>query len=72
MQHVSSFMFTICPFWTNDMNAHKKPNFFAERREILEHQKSLSTASVERRLVEEVWKHDILIIFGETGSGKTT
>lgn len=28
--------------------------------------------SVEKRLVEEVRKHDTLIIVGETGSGKTT
>ncbi|KAF5790767.1 putative RNA helicase [Helianthus annuus] len=27
---------------------------------------------VEKRLVEEVWKNDTLIIVGETGSGKTT
>lgn len=27
---------------------------------------------VERRIVEEVRKNDILIIVGETGSGKTT
>lgn len=27
---------------------------------------------VEKRLVEEVRKNDILIIVGETGSGKTT
>lgn len=27
---------------------------------------------VEKRLVEEVRKHDTLIIVGETGSGKTT
>ncbi|XP_028778182.1 LOW QUALITY PROTEIN: pre-mRNA-splicing factor ATP-dependent RNA helicase DEAH10-like, partial [Neltuma alba] len=34
--------------------------------------KSLPIASVEKRLVEEVRKNDILIIVGETGSGKTT
>lgn len=27
---------------------------------------------VEKRLIEEVQKNDILIIVGETGSGKTT
>lgn len=27
---------------------------------------------VKERLVEEVKKHDVLIIVGETGSGKTT
>jgi HrpA-like RNA helicase len=27
---------------------------------------------VEKRLIEEVRKNDILIIVGETGSGKTT
>jgi len=26
----------------------------------------------EKRLVEEVWKHDTLVVVGETGSGKTT
>ncbi|KAJ0880790.1 putative RNA helicase [Helianthus annuus] len=28
--------------------------------------------SLQKRLVEEVWKNDTLIIVGETGSGKTT
>lgn len=30
------------------------------------------SVAVEKRLVEEVRKHDVLIIVGETGSGKTT
>lgn len=30
------------------------------------------TIVVEKRLIEEVRKNDILIIVGETGSGKTT
>ncbi|XWS64175.1 hypothetical protein CRYUN_Cryun06bG0163900 [Craigia yunnanensis] len=47
-------------------------NFFSRRQKILEQRKSLPIASVERRLVEEVRQHDILIIVGETGSGKTT
>lgn len=38
----------------------------------MQHRKSLPIASVEKRLVEEVQKNDILIIVGETGSGKTT
>ncbi|OMO93520.1 hypothetical protein CCACVL1_06472 [Corchorus capsularis] len=42
------------------------------RQKILEQRKSLPIASVEKRLIEEVQKHDILIIVGETGSGKTT
>ncbi|KAK6921901.1 DEAD-box helicase, OB fold [Dillenia turbinata] len=42
------------------------------RKKILQHRKSLPIASVERRLVEEVQNNDMLIIVGETGSGKTT
>ncbi|KDO70342.1 hypothetical protein CISIN_1g0087351mg, partial [Citrus sinensis] len=42
------------------------------RQKILQQRKSLPIASVEKRLVEEVRKNDILIIVGETGSGKTT
>ncbi|XVF03183.1 hypothetical protein REPUB_Repub04eG0239200 [Reevesia pubescens] len=57
-------------FSFNDNN--NKPNFFAWRQKILEQRKFLPIASVERRLIEEVRKHDILIIVGETGSGKTT
>ncbi|KAL0875561.1 hypothetical protein Bca101_025266 [Brassica carinata] len=41
-------------------------------QKIAEHRKSLPIASVEKRLIEEVKKNDILIIVGETGSGKTT
>ncbi|KAI9111956.1 hypothetical protein K1719_017646 [Acacia pycnantha] len=44
----------------------------AWRQKILQQRKSLPIASVEKRLVEDVRKHDILIIVGETGSGKTT
>ncbi|XP_010551371.1 PREDICTED: pre-mRNA-splicing factor ATP-dependent RNA helicase DEAH10 [Tarenaya hassleriana] len=56
----------------------RKPNpkspihSFARRQKIAEHRKSLPIASVEKRLIEEVKKNDILIIVGETGSGKTT
>ncbi|XP_058108764.1 pre-mRNA-splicing factor ATP-dependent RNA helicase DEAH10 [Magnolia sinica] len=39
---------------------------------IAQQKKSLPIASVEKRIVEEVRKNDILIIVGETGSGKTT
>eukprot|EP00268_Persea_americana_P030770 TRINITY_DN2982_c0_g1_i1.p1 TRINITY_DN2982_c0_g1~~TRINITY_DN2982_c0_g1_i1.p1 ORF type:complete len:723 (-),score=109.29 TRINITY_DN2982_c0_g1_i1:1846-4014(-) len=42
------------------------------RRMIAQQRKSLPIASVERRITEEVRKNDILIIVGETGSGKTT
>lgn len=43
------------------------------RREILKKQReSLPIASVKERLVQEVKNHDVLIIVGETGSGKTT
>ncbi|XP_010460316.1 PREDICTED: pre-mRNA-splicing factor ATP-dependent RNA helicase DEAH10 [Camelina sativa] len=48
-----------------------KPNC-SMRQKITEHRKSLPIASVEKRLIEEVRKNDILIIVGETGSGKTT
>ncbi|KVH96593.1 DNA/RNA helicase, ATP-dependent, DEAH-box type, conserved site-containing protein [Cynara cardunculus var. scolymus] len=45
----------------------------SDRRQKIEQQRrSLPIASVEKRLVEEVRKNDILIIVGETGSGKTT
>lgn len=33
---------------------------------------SLGHCAVEKRLLEEVSKNDVLIIVGETGSGKTT
>ncbi|CAF1892170.1 hypothetical protein HID58_045999 [Brassica napus] len=46
--------------------------FSMRRQKIAEHRKSLPIASVEKRLIEEVQKNDILIIVGETGSGKTT
>ncbi|ESQ34269.1 hypothetical protein EUTSA_v10006970mg [Eutrema salsugineum] len=45
---------------------------FSTRQKIAEHRKSLPIASVEKRLIEEVNNNDILIIVGETGSGKTT
>ncbi|KAB2053185.1 hypothetical protein ES319_A12G169800v1 [Gossypium barbadense] len=56
----------------HNRNNNNKPNFFARRQKILEHRKSLPIASVERRLVEVVQENDVLIIVGETGSGKTT
>ncbi|XP_039684988.1 pre-mRNA-splicing factor ATP-dependent RNA helicase DEAH10 [Medicago truncatula] len=43
-----------------------------KRQKIIEQRKSLPIASVEKRLIEEVHKNDILIVVGETGSGKTT
>ncbi|KAM1497937.1 hypothetical protein ACFXTH_020951 [Malus domestica] len=43
-----------------------------KRKALAQHRKSLPIASVENRLIEEVRKHDTLIIVGETGSGKTT
>ncbi|KAI9092070.1 hypothetical protein K1719_028005 [Acacia pycnantha] len=53
-------------------NQDRQTDFSARRQKILQQRKSLPIASVEKRLVEEVRKHDILIIVGETGSGKTT
>ncbi|KAG2320448.1 hypothetical protein Bca4012_056511 [Brassica carinata] len=50
----------------------KSPVASRFRQKIAEHRKSLPIASVEKRLIEEVHKNDILIIVGETGSGKTT
>ncbi|XP_065860587.1 pre-mRNA-splicing factor ATP-dependent RNA helicase DEAH10 [Euphorbia lathyris] len=44
-----------------------------DRRENIKRQReSLPIASVKARLIEEVKANDILIIVGETGSGKTT
>ncbi|XP_073013708.1 pre-mRNA-splicing factor ATP-dependent RNA helicase DEAH10 [Typha latifolia] len=51
---------------------HRIPQFIARRQCIIQQRKSLPIASVEKRIVEEVRKNDILIIVGETGSGKTT
>ncbi|XP_059445205.1 pre-mRNA-splicing factor ATP-dependent RNA helicase DEAH10-like isoform X2 [Corylus avellana] len=45
---------------------------FSRKQKIAEHRKSLPIASVEKRLGDEVRNNDILIIVGETGSGKTT
>ncbi|CAF2137149.1 BnaA02g07640D [Brassica napus] len=42
--------------------------FSMRRQKIAEHRKSLPIASVEKSLIEEVQKNDILIIVGETGS----
>uniref|UniRef100_A0A5B7BJA9 RNA helicase n=1 Tax=Davidia involucrata TaxID=16924 RepID=A0A5B7BJA9_DAVIN len=53
-------------------NADRRGDFFARRQRIAQQRKSLPIASVEKRLVEEVRNNDILIIVGETGSGKTT
>ncbi|KAF7809030.1 Pre-mRNA-splicing factor ATP-dependent RNA helicase DEAH10 [Senna tora] len=53
-------------------NRNRQTEFPARRQKILQQRKSLPIASVEKRLVEEVRKNDILIIVGETGSGKTT
>ncbi|KAL0420766.1 UNVERIFIED_CONTAM: Pre-splicing factor ATP-dependent RNA helicase DEAH10 [Sesamum latifolium] len=55
----------------NQLNG-TKPDFFARRQKIDQHRKALPIATVEKRLLEEVSKNDILIIVGETGSGKTT
>ncbi|KAL5059596.1 hypothetical protein RYX36_031200 [Vicia faba] len=42
------------------------------QQKIAQQRKSLPIAPVEKRLIQEVRKNDILIIVGETGSGKTT
>ncbi|KAI3897064.1 hypothetical protein MKW92_016719 [Papaver armeniacum] len=61
------------PKWKNNpvhSNGNCPQNM--RRQVIAQQRKSLPIASVEKRLLEEVRKHDILIIVGETGSGKTT
>ncbi|KAI7993897.1 Pre-mRNA-splicing factor ATP-dependent RNA helicase DEAH10 [Camellia lanceoleosa] len=53
-------------------NDDRRVEFFARKHRIAQQRKSLPIASVEKRLVEEVRSNNILIIVGETGSGKTT
>lgn len=55
-----------------NFSQHNHSCSYAKRETLLQHRASLPIASVEKRLVEEVQKHDTLIIVGETGSGKTT
>ncbi|XP_039144365.1 pre-mRNA-splicing factor ATP-dependent RNA helicase DEAH10 isoform X1 [Dioscorea cayenensis subsp. rotundata] len=50
----------------------QQQQLLAKKRWIAQQRKSLPIASVERRIVDEVRKNDILIVVGETGSGKTT
>ncbi|KAL6528024.1 Pre-mRNA-splicing factor ATP-dependent RNA helicase DEAH10 [Orobanche hederae] len=45
---------------------------FRRRQKIEQHRKALPIATVQKRFLEEVSNNDILIIVGETGSGKTT
>ncbi|CAA0828758.1 RNA helicase family protein, partial [Striga hermonthica] len=47
-------------------------DFVVRRQQIEQHRKALPIAEVQKRLLEEVSKNDVLIIVGETGSGKTT
>ncbi|KAI8539403.1 hypothetical protein RHMOL_Rhmol09G0180300 [Rhododendron molle] len=60
------------PAGSKDSNGGPKADFFARKQRIAQQRKSLPIASVEKRLMDEVRSHDILIIVGETGSGKTT
>ncbi|KAF5184258.1 Atp-dependent rna helicase dhx8, partial [Thalictrum thalictroides] len=55
-----------------NFSEHSHSSSYAKRQKLLQHRASLPIASVEKRLIEEVQKHDTLIIVGETGSGKTT
>lgn len=55
----------------NQLNC-PKADFVARRQNIEKHRKSLPIAAAEKKLVEEVSNNDVLIIVGETGSGKTT
>ncbi|KAF2294958.1 hypothetical protein GH714_029746 [Hevea brasiliensis] len=57
---------------SNFPNKPHNPDSLARRERIERQRESLPIASVKERLVEEVKTHDILIIVGETGSGKTT
>ncbi|XAR65292.1 RNA helicase [Bertholletia excelsa] len=50
----------------------RRADLLARKQRIAQQRKSLPIASVEKRLVEEVRRNNILIIVGETGSGKTT
>ncbi|EOA39748.1 hypothetical protein CARUB_v10008395mg [Capsella rubella] len=64
-------------FRSSVQNSKPNPKFptvshFSMRQKIAEHRRSLPIATVEKRLIEEVRKNDILIVVGETGSGKTT
>ncbi|KAG4402063.1 hypothetical protein AAZX31_02G112300 [Glycine max] len=52
--------------------SNRQTQFSERRQKIIQQRKSLPITPVEKRLVEEVRKHDVLIIVGETGSGKTT
>ncbi|EEF50736.1 ATP-dependent RNA helicase, putative [Ricinus communis] len=54
------------------LKPHSNADSLARRERIRMQRESLPIASVRERLVEEVKSHDILIIVGETGSGKTT
>ncbi|WJX78835.1 Pre-mRNA-splicing factor ATP-dependent RNA helicase DEAH10 [Trifolium repens] len=56
----------------SNSNRNGQTNSSSWRQKIAQQRKSLPIASVEKRLIEEVRKNDILIIVGETGSGKTT
>ncbi|XP_058183137.1 pre-mRNA-splicing factor ATP-dependent RNA helicase DEAH10-like [Rhododendron vialii] len=60
------------PAGSEGSNGGPKADFFARKQRIAQQRKSLPIASVEKRLMDEVRSHDILIIVGETGSGKTT
>ncbi|KAL7163013.1 hypothetical protein ACSBR2_039168 [Camellia fascicularis] len=57
---------------TKVSNDDRRAEFFSRKHRIAQQRKSLPIASVEKRLVEEVRSNNILIIVGETGSGKTT
>ncbi|PIN16752.1 DEAH-box RNA helicase [Handroanthus impetiginosus] len=54
------------------INQGTKSDFIPRRQKIEQHRKNLPIAAVEKRLLEEVSNNDVLIIVGETGSGKTT
>ncbi|XP_073059360.1 pre-mRNA-splicing factor ATP-dependent RNA helicase DEAH10 isoform X1 [Primulina eburnea] len=62
------------PTPASDINTLKepKPDALIRRQKIEQHKKALPIAAVEQRLLEEVHKNDVLIVVGETGSGKTT
>ncbi|KMZ59607.1 putative ATP-dependent RNA helicase [Zostera marina] len=66
---------------THHLGLHKKAKYFEAKdtssyrirnQSIAEQRRSLPITSVEKRIVEEIKNNKILIIVGETGSGKTT
>ncbi|WCJ22099.1 RNA helicase family protein [Euphorbia peplus] len=54
------------------LHSNQPPRNSVNRENIKRQRDSLPIASVKERLIQEVKSNDVLIIVGETGSGKTT